>query len=240
MQSEHALTLAGLTQWEAQAYRALLELGETSTGPLVKKSGIPQSKIYAVLEMLASKGLVNYLVKNGVKRFQAAPKERLLTLYKEKEIDLKKALAGISVTPAPSTSVELFEGLQAMRVAHAALLENVSKGETVYGYSRGGPYAEEQNEFYHWWGERKRTAEVKDMLLIYQGVKKEFEASVKKDQLRYVRSKTKFSALALPTDTLIFRNTIVFYHWQHPAQAIFMNSDEIAERYKEFFLQLWE
>ena len=70
-------------------------------------------------------------------------------------------------------------------------------------------------------------------------VKDEFETSVKPEQLAYVKSKTRYTKMALPTDTLIFRNTVIFYHWQEPSQIICINNIIIAERYKEFFLQMW-
>ncbi len=240
MDDENVFRSIGLTSWETQAYKALLQIGESTTGAIVKKSGIPQSKIYAVLQMLQEKGLVNLLVKNNVKHFNAVSTDRIIALFKEKEKDLQKAISSLSVGVQAFTSVELFEGLKAIRVFHASLLEGAKKGEKLYGYSRGGAYTEETNEFYHWWGERKRYAGLKDQLLISSGVKKKFESSVKEDQLDYVKSKTRYTKFALPTDTLIFRNTVIFYHWLIPSQIICINNADISKRYKEFFLQLWE
>lgn len=236
---ENILKMVGLSAWEEKAYESLLKVGETTTGPLVKSSDIPQSKIYAVLEMLAKKGLVTIIKKNNIKHFQAVPTNRILALFREKEKDIQAALQSMSIKGQPATSVELYEGLKAIRIVHAALLMDVKKGENVYGYSKGDAYSEETNKFYHWWGERKRISGLKDHLLICNKVKKKFEASVKPEQLDYVRSKTRYTPLSLPTDTLIFRDTVILYHWQNPSQAIILNSRFISEQYKEFFMQLW-
>jgi len=52
MNVNELLTEIGLTERESKVYCALLELGQTTTGPLSKKSQVPNSKIYAVLESL--------------------------------------------------------------------------------------------------------------------------------------------------------------------------------------------
>ena len=49
----------GLTQREIRVYLALLELGSTTTGSIIKRSEVPNSKIYEILESLQNKGLVS-------------------------------------------------------------------------------------------------------------------------------------------------------------------------------------
>ena len=54
---------AGLTEGEIKVYLALLELGSSTTGPIVDKSGISRSIIYQILEKLMEKGLVSFITK---------------------------------------------------------------------------------------------------------------------------------------------------------------------------------
>ena len=61
-----ALSNLGLSERESSVYLALLELGQTTTGPLSKKSSIPNSKIYEVLNSLEEKGLVSWVLKNNL------------------------------------------------------------------------------------------------------------------------------------------------------------------------------
>lgn len=55
---EHLQTL-GMTEWEARAYLALLEEAPVSGYAVAKRSGVPRSKIYEVLNSLISKGAVH-------------------------------------------------------------------------------------------------------------------------------------------------------------------------------------
>ena len=80
----------GLTKSEINVYLALLELGSSSTGKIVDKSGASSSKIYEILDRLMQKGLVSYVVKSGVKYFEAADPNRILDYVNEKESRLIK------------------------------------------------------------------------------------------------------------------------------------------------------
>ena len=48
----------GFSKREAKIYLKLLELGATTSGPLIDKTDVPSSKIYEVLNRLEEKGLV--------------------------------------------------------------------------------------------------------------------------------------------------------------------------------------
>ena len=55
---ERLLQDIGLTNGESKVYLALLNLGETKTGELAKKSQVSSSKIYKILDRLEKKGIV--------------------------------------------------------------------------------------------------------------------------------------------------------------------------------------
>jgi len=48
----------GLCNYEAKAYFALLAVGESKAGDVARKAGVPQSKVYDVLDTLREKGFV--------------------------------------------------------------------------------------------------------------------------------------------------------------------------------------
>jgi len=57
----------GLTDGEARAYFALLEIGPSTVGPIVARSNIAYSRIYEVLNRLIEKGLVSFVSKEKTK-----------------------------------------------------------------------------------------------------------------------------------------------------------------------------
>src|SRR3989344_5620749 len=52
----HAMQEAGLTEGEAKVYLALMELGSSTTGPIIEKAHVAKSIIYQLLDKLIQKG----------------------------------------------------------------------------------------------------------------------------------------------------------------------------------------
>ena len=235
---------AGLTLWESKAYIALLELGSTTTGPLAKKSGVPQSKIYEVLNSLNNKGLASYIIKGKTKYFQASEPKKILALFKEKERKIKKLIPELESKrqlAKERQSVELFEGLKAIRSILIELISDVKKGENWYGFSTGETsLINEISGFYEWWGTRKYFEGLKDHLLISLDNKREFEKSFKEETLKAIRKITRYSKISFPGDVAIFRDKVIIFNWKDNLTAILITSKNLAEQYKNFFLGLWK
>lgn len=118
----------GLTKSEIKVYLALLELSSSSTGPIVDKSGASSSKIYEILEKLIQKGLVSYVIKSGVKHFEAADPKRILDYLKEKKEKLKQQEIILNkLVP----ELELKQKLSQLR-SEAKIYKGTKGGETAF------------------------------------------------------------------------------------------------------------
>ncbi len=132
----------GMSPNEVKAYLALLSLGKTTTGPLVKRTGIPSSRIYATLDSLVEKGAVGFVVQGKVKWFNANRPEVLghLIDLKEQELELTKhefesVLPGLSVeyaTEKQTYSVEVLEGLRGIKSVYDFSLALLRPGDCIY------------------------------------------------------------------------------------------------------------
>src|SRR3990167_5828378 len=87
----------GFTHNEALTYTALLGIGETTTGAIVKKTGLHRVLIYDALESLIRKGLASYVIKENIKYFQAADPQRLLDFIQEKEEQAKSIIPELAL-----------------------------------------------------------------------------------------------------------------------------------------------
>lgn len=70
----------GLTVYQRKAYLGLLGLGDASARQIVQASGVPQPKIYAVLQELKQKGLIETLL-GPPSRFRPVPLQAFLHGY---------------------------------------------------------------------------------------------------------------------------------------------------------------
>ena len=236
----------GLTQRESKVYLALLELGNTTTGPIIKKSEVPNSKIYEILESLQSKGLVSWIIKGKTKYFTASNPKQLLTLLKDKQRKIEEILPELEMRQKSSQtkkSVELFEGVKAIRSMLQGLIQDIKKGEDWYGFSTGETSTNEEIEkFYEWWGSLKLNVGLKDHLLISNAYKKEFETSITKEVADSLRKSKilKFSEVSFPGDTAIFRDYVMIFNWDGIPTATLITNESLAKEYKDFFLGIWK
>jgi HTH-type transcriptional regulator, sugar sensing transcriptional regulator len=137
---EHLLQEIGLTPGETKVYLALLELGMTTTGPLIKKSGVSASKTYGILDKLTTKGLVGHIIKNKVKHFKAMHPNRLLDYIEEKEeeISQKKTLIKqlipqlISQQQTSAPTATIYNGFRSISNFFRNILDDLQKGDTYY------------------------------------------------------------------------------------------------------------
>ena len=89
-----ALRDAGLTEGEIKVYLSLLRLGLSTTGNIVKESGVAKSFIYKILDNLIKKGLVSYITKDKTNYYQASTPEKILEYIeiKKQELDNSKKI----------------------------------------------------------------------------------------------------------------------------------------------------
>jgi len=138
---EGMLREAGLTDGESRVYLALLELGASTTGPIVEKSGVSRSIIYQLLEKLAKKGLVSHIVKEKTKHFQASEPSRIRDYLeaeekkfaesKRKVEEMLPKLAALSQSAKPSEAT-IYIGFKGMVTAHEHTYAKLKPGEEYF------------------------------------------------------------------------------------------------------------
>ena len=68
----------GLTNAEIKVYLALLELGTTKAGLIIRKTSLQNSVVHLTLLKLVEKGFVSFIKKGGVKEYSASNPENIL------------------------------------------------------------------------------------------------------------------------------------------------------------------
>ncbi|MEA3515122.1 MAG: helix-turn-helix domain-containing protein [Nanoarchaeota archaeon] len=150
----------GLTEGESKVYLALLRLGQTTTGPIVRKSGVTTSKSYKILSRLEEKGLVSHVYKNKVKNFKAASPEKVLALItqqfqelerKKKEVEkIVPELIAYQKQIEEEQEAEIYYGLSGLDTVFGEQLRTLKKGgeSFVIGITYGGAYGDKVGNFF--------------------------------------------------------------------------------------------
>ncbi|MBI4170651.1 MAG: hypothetical protein HY514_03075 [Candidatus Aenigmarchaeota archaeon] len=236
----------GLTDGEIKVYRALLGLGETTTGPIVDESGVSVSKVYGILNRLAKKGLVSQIIKGKTRYFMAADPERLLEYFQEKEealaeerkeltkvVPLLKKQIGSLLT---EETAQVFEGMRGIQTARERSLRVMKKGDEMWiiGISRT-PYDRLLGYFrdFH----RRRAKKGVRCHFLYNRDAKEFAEINRKFPLSEIR----FMPVGITTHAWIevYMDTVTIGINYGKSFSIVIINKEVANSFKNYAKLLW-
>ena len=239
---EDILYKIGLTEGEIQVYLALLQLGQTTTGKITHRAKIASSKVYEVLQRLMTKGLVSYVIKNGVRYYNATPPERLNDFLEEKKNSLSQAQKEIErILPelkSKMLSIEeknetvVYTGEQGPKIALKEALEAGKQKEELLGFGTDEdpfliyyPYELERHF------EEQKKYKVKWKMLFSGG----FKSPNPLAEIKYLPR-----GFTTPTRTFVYGNKVAIIDFHKPFTTIIIENKEVAESYRKHFYFLWE
>lgn len=228
----------GLTHNEALTFTALLELGETKTGAIVKKTGMHRVLIYDALESLIKKGLASYVIKENIKYFQAADPSRLVDFLQEKEGTAKLLLPELNLLKQEGGSkqtVSIFEGITGLKSAMNNMLKELSPGGTHYVFA-SGHMSEAMGSYYDIYQAIKKRNKIKTYAIADLPFKK------RRELIERTVAEIRFYPLNyFPTDTWVYNDKVLIVTYTaKPPIAIVITSSETASSYKKLFEGYWK
>jgi sugar-specific transcriptional regulator TrmB len=119
---------------EAKVYEALLQIGQTSAGEIIKRVQLHRSVVYETLDKLIDKKLVFKLEKGSIAHFQVTDPARILQNIKSQEeiaLDLIPKLKDLVDTKLPEITV--YEGIEAYKRFWIDSAKRLPEGSTDYG-----------------------------------------------------------------------------------------------------------
>ncbi len=242
---EQVLQEIGLTQNEIKIYLALLELGESKSGEILKKSGLNSGKIYEILDSLQKKGIVSFIIKSGVKYFSPANPKRLLDyLSEKKQVILKQEEDYKSILPellkkvslkSPKARIEIFTGIKGMKTAYAKELE-FSKSNTIYvlGVASSTKYEKQIWDFFTYNHQPKRERKgYKVKKLLTRDAKNDKKYHEKDAEIKFLpyASLVSMNIIGNLTTIGLFTEELIF---------ISVENQEIADNFVEQFNSIWK
>ena len=228
----------GLTRNESLVYTSLLEIGETTTGAIVKKTGLHRVLIYDALGSLIKKGLASYVIKENVKYFQATDPGRILDFLKEKEEvanSLLPELNSLKKISKNRQTVSIYEGIKGLKSAINNMVKELSPGGTHYVFASGN-MADALGSYYPIYQAIKKKNKIKTFVIYDINFRKT------KNILDITHGTMRFYPLTyFPTDTWIYNDKVLIVNYTaDPPVAILITSKQTAESYKKLFDGFWK
>lgn len=238
-----------LTAGEAKVYQALVELGESPIGNIIKISKVSHSKVYDILKRLSEKGLVSSINKNGRQYFSAAEPERLSELVDEEKerlqvvqhqiSDIIKQLNVRKNIATPVSILSAYEGMKGMKGALDLIIDKLKKNEEVLILGSPKKIGEQLGGYLKDW-QKRRIAKGALCKIIGDIDAPSWEEEWWKQSKKKKQTFTKRSKSVSPAYMVITRGSITTIYFSTKILTFVIEQAEIAQRYKEFFNLLWK
>jgi len=231
----------GLSEAEAKVYLALLEIGSTLAGPVIKKTGLHRGTTYQILQRLIEKGLVSFVIKSGKRYFEATHPNRFLEILKEKEEKIQEILPSLIQKKQLSKEkqeVNVYSGYNGIKTVCENMLEELKDGGEYLDFGVSGLFREIMGPYWDLWQRKKKKYKIKSKC-IFDETLKEKNPNLLKDYFGEARFHShEFKSL---TDTMIYNDKIVLFIWTaKPPIAIVIQNKENADSYRNQFNLMWK
>ena len=239
---KESLEKIGLTHGEAKVYEALINLGLSSTGTITKKAGIASSKVYEVLQRLQKKGLASFVVKNGVRCYDATPPKRLIDFLEEKKEVITKSQQDIKkIIPIIEQKMKeaekhnetiVYTGIEGPKIVLNEILDAGKRGIPNCGFGTDeDPYVKYIPHILERYIQEAKKHNFKTRLIFAKG----FRSSNITAEIRFISDE-----YLPPVRTMIYGDKVAIVDFTKPITTIIIHKKEIAESYKKYFERLWK
>lgn len=247
MDIESILKEIGLTGNEIRVYLALLPLGTSASGVIIKKTGMHTSKVYDALERLAEKGLVTHILEANVKRFRAVDPKRLLDFLadkkdkiavQEKEVQhMLPSLLSLQAHEADDTDAEIFRGWKGMESAYRMLRETLRKGDInyVFGASKGED-SEHVKTFFTKHLKLLAQKGIKQQIIYNESARGYIDENLKHTSL----FKVKHLPHTTPSEINIWADRVMIVLLTQKPTLILIHNKKVADSFRQYFAVMWK
>lgn len=241
---ENILKDIGLTESESLVYLAVLKLGETKVGEVIKLSNVSSSKVHDCLEKLVKKGLVSYILKNNIKHFYSTKVENLFLILKSKKEKIENQEKGLnSILPelcafskedVIEQGAEIFIGFNGIKGAFEKLYDNrVEAEESLFFNRMNEKNVEIINRFFKQLEASDEFRDIRHKGICSNMYKEYFIPEKNKNvEIKYTNS-------PIPSSTNIYCDKVLFVSWSKNPIAFLIISQDIVDTFKELFYDMW-
>ncbi|VVC03006.1 Sugar-specific transcriptional regulator TrmB [Candidatus Burarchaeum australiense] len=237
---EEALAGLGLTPNDVKVYLALLEVGATTSGAIVRRSGLHVPRVYEALERLEAKGLASHVLRNNKRHFEAAEPARLLDIVNRQNDLLKGILPELASRRKTAERREevatIYQGVRGIRSVLNSILDELRGGGEYVDFGVSGLFRQIMGPYWDVWQKEKKRRRVQSKCIFDENLR---GSRLFKDY--YGAARFFPSKYHCPSDTIIYGDNVVTFIWAaEPPTAILIKDKTMALGYRNIFRWMWE
>jgi HTH-type transcriptional regulator, sugar sensing transcriptional regulator len=233
---EEALKELNLNDKEIKVYIALLMLGQSPVNIISKKANINRVTTYDVLELLSEKGFVSYVIKSGVRYFEAVDPSKFIDDLKEKQEKIQEVLPelnSIKSSLLKKPEIETYEGISGLKSIFNDILN-----ENKETWFIGAPRMLNSLEFYfpHFIKQKRKQGIFSKVITQDCESMRKYKKEAPK---KYINMK--FIDESIEITKIIYGNKIAFLTFKEKESiGTVIQNNEISDTERRLFELLWK
>jgi len=227
----------GLTNAEIKVYLTLLELGTSTAGPILEKTGLHNSVVHMTLNRLIEKGLISFVKEGKRNIYQSTNPKHIVEYINEKKERFEEILPQLLLTQQQAKEkpeIISFRGTKGIKELLYELLDAGGKEHHTLGSTKKSLMLGET-----WWisYHKKRANKGITAKLLFNESLQFWKAEIK-----YPKSKIKYTQVGFEplTETIVRNDKIGIIIWTDKPIGVLIHQREAAKSYDKFFELVWK
>ena len=237
---ENTLVDSGLSENESRVYLAALSLGSATVLAIARAAGIKRTTVYAVIEALKQKGLMNIEVRGFKNLFAAQDPERLLSLLENRKEIVRKAMpdfASLYNLKGGESTIKYYEGLEGIKAVYEDLIKTIRPHENYSIISNQAGWLDLDKEFFQDFTERRAKLPINIRLLSQDSpAAREFAKFARNYnmQIKFLPEGTD-----LITNLVVIPERVVMHQLVPPISATVIENQSVIQMHQQCFEIMW-
>lgn len=235
---QNELQKLGFGPADAELYLALLKVGESPVGALIKATGMHREIVYGGLTRLEQQGLVQSIEKKKIRHYQALDPKELSQKMQEKAQLAKDLLPDLhKLYKQTPVSVRIYEGREGFEEIQKDIAVSLKDKEEYFVIGGAGKaWYEVTADFY-----KKYHRRLQKRGIICRTVTFANEAlGIAEYELPgFNPIRVLPDHFSVPSSTMIYADKIIIQVFGESPIAIMIRSDAVSKSYKQYFNTLW-
>ncbi len=227
----------GLTDNEVRIYLLLLKEGTMNPTSIAEKLSLHRGYTYDALERMLDKGVINSILQNNKKHYQATSPKNLVEILKLKLENFKSIvpeLMQLSKNKKEPTKVELHKGKRVYRTLLKDIIATVEKNDKILliGVNEKELMTEVEPIYLKQYLNMIPTRNIKEKIILKKGIHRSNFKNVQYKEIdeKYIGN----------TEQCIYGNKVALFITGEPHYLVLIENKEVAETYKKQFQLLWK
>lgn len=227
----------GFTNAQIKVYLSLLELGVSTAGPIIEKSGLQSSVVHSTLNKLIADGFISFIKEGQRNHYQATNPKHILNYIDEKKERFEKILPELILkrdSANKKSDTVTFKGIRGIKELLYELLEAGGTEHHTFGSAKESLMLGD----HFWMSYHKKRAEkgIKAKLIFNKSLKEWTDVNIYPDA-EYKFTESGFEPL---TETIIRNDKIGIIIWTEIPIGILIHNIAAAESYDKFWQVMWD